>query len=179
MRQLITFDAQQIAIVHQAAAVAEDRVSDAYKMSTSQWLKGKFDIKTLQDLEDSEIVNGPFAQVIRYVVQPASLTLGSSSFDFYKICLQDHAILAAMESAAEIKLLPFALYILAHELIHIVRFSKFLQNFEASPAEQVAEEGRVHIKTRKILSAVRLAGLDAVFDFFANWYQPIDDLRSP
>ena len=46
-------------------------------------------------------------------------------------------------------LFSLVVYIATHELIHIVRFSKFLQNFHASPDEKQAEEKRVHEKHMK------------------------------
>ena len=56
-------------------------------------------------------------------------------------------------------LLPFSLYIITHELIHIVRFSRFLQNFDASDEEKMMEERRVHQTTHEILLPIRLSGV--------------------
>jgi hypothetical protein len=76
------------------------------------------------------------------------------------------------------QLFPFILYIVLHELIHIIRFSKFLQNFDASHEEMTAEEMRVHEITRQILSNIRIPGLKQVLKFYDNWRIPFDDLRS-
>ena len=134
-----TFRADQIQAINQAVTLGEELVSNYYKMSASQWLRPKYDVKTRIDLTAAEMVDGPFAQVIRYEGQRVGSTLGSEAYDFYKICLQDHAILAVLDQSPDLRLLPFSLYIIVHELIHIVRFSKFLQNFDASPAEKQAE----------------------------------------
>ena len=61
------------------------------------------------------------------------------------------------------------MYIITHELIHIVRFSKFLQGFDASAEERLSEEKRVHERTHEILSTVRLTGLATVLDFYKDW----------
>jgi len=45
--------------------MAEELVSEYYKMSASQRLRPKYDVKTLVDLDPAEIVHGPFAQIIR------------------------------------------------------------------------------------------------------------------
>lgn len=156
--------------------MAEELVSNHYKMSDSQWLRPKYDIRTLTELSPAEIVDGPFAQIIRYEGQRKGSPLGSGVYDFYKICLQDHAILNALERDADQTLLPFCLYIVVHELIHIVRFSKFLQNFDASPAEKLAEEHRVHELTHQILSGLRLAGMENVISYYHGWRQPIENL---
>ena len=153
-------------------------VSNFYKMSASEWLHPKYDVKTRVDLSRNEIVDGPFAQVIRYEGQLRDTSLGSTSYDFYKICLQDHAILSALAMEPGLVLFPFVLYIITHELIHIVRFSKFLQNFDASEEERVVEEKRVHKLTHDILSPVSLEGVPFVLEFYRRWRAPIDGLKS-
>ena len=140
------FSPEQIKIVNNAAAMAEELVSNDYKMSASQWLGPRYDVKTLAELSPQEIIDGPFAQIIRYKGRRRNTALGSASYDFYKICLQDHMIQSTIDGSNGIELFPFSLYIITHELIHIVRFSKFLQSFDASAEERIAEEKRVHLK---------------------------------
>lgn len=171
------YNADQIDVVNNSVTMAEELVSNHYKMSASQWLRPKYDVKTLVDLKPEEIVYGPFAQIIRYEGQRKDKLLGSSTYDFYKICLQDHNILSAMKSSSRIQLLPFSLYIITHELIHIVRFSKFLQRFDASSEEKMAEEARVHEKTHEILGATRIAGLGTVFNYYHKWSKLFDNVR--
>lgn len=178
MGKLKKFDAEQIKTVNNCVAMAEELVSNFYKMSTSQWAAAcVYDIKTLVDLSPEEIVQGPFAQVIRYKGRPKEQSLGSSIYDFYKICLQDHSILSALKKFPDIRLFPFVLYIVAHELIHIVRFGKFQQNFEVSPEERMGEEAKVHEITHGILFGIRVPGMENVLKFYEKWRKPIDDLR--
>ena len=150
-------------------AFAEELVSEHYKMSASQWLRGRYDVKTLADLTKDEIVYGPFAQIIRYEAKKRNSFLGSSTYDFYKICLQDHSILAALGQSPQIQLFSFSLYILTHELIHIVRFGRFLQNFNATEDEKLEEETRVHEQTYQILKTLRLPSMNEVFTFYMQW----------
>lgn len=172
------FSKNHIHVVNESVAMAEELVSEYYKMSASEWLRPKFDVKTRIDLSTDEIVPGPFAQVVRYEGRLKDAPLGSSSYDYYKICLQDHEILAAINNFQQLELLPFTLYILTHELIHIVRFSKFLQSFNAKHEERMAEESRVHELTHKILRPVRIDGLAEVLDFYIQWREPIDELET-
>ena len=171
------FKSEQLKSVNNAVAMAEELVSNAYKMSENQWLRRRYDVSTLAELDSAEIVDGPFAQVIRFSGRLKGTSLGSAAYDYYKICLQDHSILAALQQSPGMQLFPLVLYITTHELIHIVRFSKFLQSFDASPEETLAEEKRVHAKTRKILIPVNIAGLAAVLDFYGKWHLPIEGLR--
>jgi len=173
------FGSDQIISINNAAAMAEELVSNYYKMSASQWLGPRYDVKTLAELASAEIIHGPFAQIIRYKGRRKNTSLGSASYDFYKICLQDHTIQSTLEMAPGIELFPFALYILTHELIHIVRFSKFLQSFEASDRERMAEEKRVHLRTHELLKPVQVTGLANVLEFYNDWHVPYEGLRDP
>jgi len=179
LQRLKQFDPEQLKIVNNAVAMAEELVSNHYKMSASQWLGPRYDVKTLAELRPEEIVEGPFAQIIRYKGRRKHTSLGSASYDFYKICLQDHTIQATVEGSPRIELFPFSLYIITHELIHIVRFSKFLQSFEASAGERMAEEKRVHQRTHEILKAIQMAGLHNVLEFYNDWHVPYEGLRDP
>ena len=166
MGKQTTFNRAHILMVNESVAMAEELVSEFFKMSATEWLRPKYDVKTAADLSEDEIVDGPFAQIIRYEGKLKNASLGSAAYDFYKICLQDHAILSAIQNNPGLQLFSFVLYIVAHELIHIIRFSKFLQNFDASPDERLAEETRVHELTHEILSSVRIDGLSAVLQFY-------------
>ena len=177
MKNRNTFSASEIDIVNNVVSISEELVSNHYKMSANEWLRPKYDVKTLVDLAPEEIVDGPFAQIVRYEGQRKDSALGSGVFDYFKICLQDHAIKSVLDKTPALKLHPFCLYIITHELIHIVRFSKFLQNFDASPTEKLDEEKRVHESTHQILNQVQVAGLLPVLEFYRKWRQPIEGMR--
>ena len=179
MQKRKTFSPVQIEIVNNAVAMAEELVSNFYKMSASQWLGPRYDVRTLAELINEEVIDGPFAQIIRYRGQRRNTSLGSATYDFYKICLQDHTIRSILEGTPAIELFPFSLYIITHELIHIVRFSKFLQSFDASSEERMAEEKRVHRRTHDILHPVQIEGLLKVLEFYNDWRVPYEDLRNP
>ena len=95
MENLEKFNEDQIQILNRSISMAEDLVSNYYKMSINQWLQAKYDVKTLADLSLNEVVNGPFAQVIKYVGRKKEAVLSSSNYDYYKICIQDHSIISA------------------------------------------------------------------------------------
>jgi hypothetical protein len=177
MQGLQHFREGELRIVNEAVTIAEEVSSNAYKMSPAQWKGRRYDIKTLADLSPDEVVHGPFAQIIRYVGRKTETSLSSSEYDFYKICLQDHTILSTLNGFPELRLLPFTLYIVTHELIHVIRFTKFLQAFDASAREKIIEEARVHEKTQAILRPAQIPGMDAVFEFYRAWQGPLDDLR--
>jgi len=178
MPHLKTFSKNDIIIVNNVVSMAEELVSNHFKMSASEWLRPKYDVKTLIDLAPEEIVHGPFAQIVRYEGHRGDTLFGSRVFDYYKICLQDHSIHSTLKKRANLTLFPFCLYIITHELIHIVRFSKFLQSFDANPSEMLSEEKRVHENTHRILHPVQISGMVEVLDFYKNWRQPLEGMRS-
>ena len=59
-------------------------------------------------------------------------------------------------------LLPLLVYVFTHELIHIVRFSNFLQRFEVSEKDRELEEKVVHATTHQVLKSLALPRLEYV-----------------
>jgi len=163
--QPIVFNNEQLNIMYQAVDMAEELVSNEYQLSLRQWQKNPYDVKTLIDLSKDEVAEKPYAQLIRYQARKNQSELSSAKFDYYKICIQDHNILSVYLTNPAIQLFPFILYILTHELIHIVRFSCFLHLFQATETERLDEERRVHRKTKEILSNLNMPSLNPILNF--------------
>ncbi|KPA12432.1 hypothetical protein MHK_007364 [Candidatus Magnetomorum sp. HK-1] len=161
----IHFAPCQLDIMHKAVDMAEDLVSNAYQLSSRQWQKNPYDVKTLMDLSTDEVADTPYAQLIRYQARKKSSELSSAKYDYYKICVQDHNILSVYNSNKAIHFFPFILYILTHELIHIVRFSRFLHLFHSTEPERLDEERRVHGKTKEILANLNMPSLKPVLNY--------------
>ena len=177
MHKLQHFQEGELKVVNDAVTIAEEVTSNAYKMSPAEWRGKRYDIRTLADLAPNEIVHGPFAQIVRYAARRPNTLLSSAEYDFYKICLQDHTILDTLSRIPDLSLLAFALYIVTHELIHVIRFAKFLQAFDAPESEKLIEEVRVHEKTQALLKSAGIPGMGVVLEFYRAWQEPIDDLR--
>ncbi len=171
MHEKRVFNNSELQTVNDAVALAEELVSNHFKMSSAQWLRIKYDIKTAKQLNDSEIIEGPFAQVVGYDARKKDAQLSSSTFNYYAICLQDKTILDAIEKNNGFMLFPFLVYIVVHELVHIVRFGKFQQIYSASSIKKSAmdEEIKVHEITRKIVSGISLQGMDEILRFYKKW----------
>jgi hypothetical protein len=164
----ISFQEKEIAVLIRAIDVSEELISDFYKITTSEWRRHRYDIQSLQDLREEEITDLAFAQIRRYARSPHQRVLGSEPGDFFKICLQDHVILRALERDPRMQLLPLATYIVIHELIHVIRFSKFLQLFDSTSSERDAEERLVHSLTYTVLGKCRINGMDEVLAAFKD-----------
>ena len=127
-----------------------------------------YDIQGLKDLHGEEITDIAFAQIRRYLRRPGERMRGSEPGDFFKICIQDHVIRKAVERDPHIGLFPLTTYVIIHELIHVVRFAKFVQRFDSTPAEQEIEERRVHELTFSLLQKARVSGLPEVLAAFRD-----------
>jgi len=167
------FNSYELHKVDEAVALAEELVSNYFKMSSAQWLRIRYDVKSGEQLNQTEMVDGPFAQVVGYDGRKKNACLGSSTFDYYTICLQDWAILEAVGEKNGIKMFPFLVYIVVHELVHIVRFGQFQQIYASSSKAEYTmdEEKMVHALTRKIVSGQSIAGMDKVLEYYQKWVQ--------
>jgi hypothetical protein len=164
----VPFGLDEIAVLNRSIGIAEELVSDHFKISTSEWKRYRYDIQTLAHLNETEVTDSAFAQIHRYLRCPDQRLRGSNPGDFFKICLQDHVIRRALDRGDEIALLPLGLYIMTHELIHVIRFTRFLQSFDTSESEREIEELRVHAQTFSLLHHCKVAGMGEVLKAFKD-----------
>jgi hypothetical protein len=154
-----------MAALSQAVEVAEERVSDYFHLSGASWGRYPYQVRTGAELRPREVSSQALAQVLKLRRPP----LGGEwrAKDFYRICLQDHNLLGVVrrEGAAEL-LLPLLVYVLAHELVHVVRFGRFQHLFEADEKQRAREETVVHGISREILRPVRLPHLGRVLELY-------------
>jgi len=160
------FHSQDKELLKEAAVIAEEMTFDFFKLSPAHWRRTRYDILTLEGLSREEISPHAHALVAKYKGCPHNSSLQSAWFDFYRVCLQDHNILKTLEASPALSLFPLLLYIVTHELVHVIRFSQFLALFEAAEAEKALEETRVHQLTQKILAPLNLLDLPSVIRYY-------------
>jgi hypothetical protein len=159
------FDTEAINLVGDALSLAEDRVSDHYWLTAGSWQRYSYEVKTVAELQTGQISDTALAQVLRFRNPP--MRGGIRARDFYRICLQDHNLLEHTWQQGHMDLLkPLLVYVLAHELVHVVRFYRFQHLFEANRRQRAEEEARVHGITAQILKKVPLKGLNKVINNF-------------
>jgi hypothetical protein len=163
------FSPEEIGVVSEAVEIAEEVTADYFKLSTSQWKQLRYDIQTLVDLNADEIMEAAFAQITRYSRHPVGTLEPTRQYDHFKICLQDHSIVAAVERDETVRLLPLTIYVVTHELVHVVRFCKFLQRFDADFLERQREEVRVHEITHRALRDLNVPHLDHVLQAYRGY----------
>ena len=150
-------------LLREATVIAEEVTSDFFKLS--HWRRARYDILTLEALRDEEISSHALALVAKYDGRHKDRLLRSAIFDFYRVCLQDHNILKTLKHV-DYLMFPLLLYIVTHELVHIVRFSQFLALFEAPEEHKQEEERRVHQLTQKILAPLKVRDLPPVMRYY-------------
>jgi hypothetical protein len=165
--QLRRFEGSEKPIIQEAVLIAEGSATDFFKLSASQWRRSRYDILTLEGLRQEEISSHALAQVAKYTCCLPGRELKSAQYDLYRICLQDHNILSTLEQQTKLALLPLLIYVITHELVHIVRFSQFHQLFDATTEQKEQEEQRVHSLTRQILQPFKCPDLEEI----ALYYQ--------
>ena len=171
------FNAAQWPATKKAFSDAEKLVLQHFRLDERDLRNIKYEVKTLAYLNKQEIKEGAFAHLCKYAYAKAEEAVdhAENSFDFYRICLQDHTILDAVRrSNSFIKLSPLMLYIAVHELIQVPRFSNGEIDFHAATEEKEREEVIVHHLTRSALQPVKGHGMEIIFDCFNHDYENFD-----
>ena len=153
-------------LLKEATVIAEEVTSDFFKLSPCHWRRARYDILTLEALRAEEISSHALALVAKYDGRHKDRLLRSATFDFYRVSLQDHNILKTLQHVDALSLFPLLLYIVTHELVHIVRFSQFLALYEAPEEHKHEEERRVHQLTQKILATLPVRDLPPVMRYY-------------
>lgn len=161
------FGREELRLLAEGLNVAEDSVSDYFRLSEGFWCRHPFEVRTLAELAPAEVAPEALAQVLRLRNQDGRRLRGR---DFWRICFQDHNFLEAMqgEKAGEL-FLPMLTYVMVHELVHVVRFATFVQLFELDQERRQAEEARVHRLSAEVLKKVRLPRLEQVLDCYEKF----------
>ena len=166
------FSPPEIALVGKAFRYAGELAEDYFRLGRSGLKTHRYEVRTLAHLSDHEKDDAAFAHLCRYLYQKEGKTDHPANFYFFKICLQDGRILDAVKrSEPFVKLEPLMLYIAAHELVHVIRFSSREVDFDAPLEEKIAEEEKVHSITRSMLQPVTGTDINLVLDCFNNRYR--------
>lgn len=158
MNEMSCFNPSQLRIVRQARERAATLVSDYYCVAPREWRQMPYEVKTLRALDRSEVTDAALAQTVCYNFKREAGSLVLEEGDLYRICLQDHRILAAARRT-QLKLGSLLTYVLTHELVHVVRFGQRLQRIDLPAELRDDEERKVEKMTRRILARASVTGL--------------------
>ena len=157
------FSTPQRSLVFRALGEAEERTRGYYCIPPFRWEQMRYDLLTQMD-SGWEPLPDPMLARVRCLQRVGK----TRPFDFYRIELNDRNILAAAERENLLTdLYPFLVYILTHEMVHLVRLSSILESWTEtlSPFDEW-EERRVQGISRKILNGSM--GLQPVLEKFCS-----------
>jgi hypothetical protein len=149
------FDKQQRRWVREALEIAESLAEGFFRVNLGNIEQFPYDLQTLVNLKSREKTRIALAQVCKYEYNRATSLLKRRAKEFYRICLQDDKILntAWAETSSLSLLKPLLIYVITHELIHVIRFSVEPQRFFLLPEDKKAEEKDVHRMTYELLKS--------------------------
>lgn len=156
-------------MIERARRQAEHLVWGFYALSEREGERIHYEVKTLRDLLPEEVTDEALAHLVCYdfVRRVGSHIL--QHYELYRICLQDHRLLEAARALPRpLGLRALLLYVLTHELVHVVRFAQKLQRIDLPPDERAAEEAAVERTTWKILARVRAHPMEQLRDFLSS-----------
>lgn len=160
------FSEKDMAVIDESLRISEDIISDFFSVTSNHWLLNQYEVCTMSDMKDMDLFHEKkwFAHLLRYCKPHNEKNSAVDNLDFYKICLNDTKILEFTENGRPEKLLPLLTYVLTHELVHIIRFSKYYCCLDAYDKDE--EEGLVHAITQDILSEKQIEGMQSTLDYF-------------
>lgn len=145
------FNPAQLRLVREASRRAAELVTDYYRIAPREWESNmRYEIRTLRSLAQSEVTDAALAQVICYDFKRQFGQTLLDQGEIYRICLQDHRILEAARNYG-LQLGPLLLYVITHELVHVVRFGQRLQRMDLPEELRRYEERYVEKTARDIL----------------------------
>jgi hypothetical protein len=149
------FTSTDLATIFRAASVAEKLTGTFFDFANDEWTRNPYGVFTRKAVDSTLYREDVFAQVVLCSARrPATAKVPMEAG--FAIVLQDPTILRALLRAGSPDLWTLMLFVLTHELVHIVRFRKFQVDClaPASETEREKEEQVVHALTRKILAGV-------------------------
>jgi hypothetical protein len=166
------FMPSDLVTIDRAAVLAEKLTGEYFRLPDHEWRRNPYGIFTRKEVDEALYSENVFAHIVR--MEPsASGRKADPSRATFGIVLQDPEILRALLRVNSIDLWTLALFILTHELTHIVRFRRSDGNLHAVGPERHKEELVVHAITTDILAGVtNTDGLIRLYDHPVDRSEP-------
>lgn len=153
--------------VDKAARVAEGLALRYFNLAPDEWAKNPYSLLTWKEASTSLRDANVFAQTVRFRSRRrGKIQDKDRQSDYYGVLLQDPAILRALLRPQRHDLWTLGLFVLTHELVHIVRFRKFGVDFFGAVNEREKEEELVHQITKEMLTGVE--NMDNLFGLYES-----------
>jgi hypothetical protein len=170
MAESIFFDRKQRFWVGEALEIAETLAQDYFQVDLGDFVRFPYDLQTLANLRGLEKTRRALAQVCKYEYHKRHTRLRRGGSEFYRICLQDDQILNTVRTESLSLLKPLVLYVVTHELIHVIRFSLDPKRFYLNPKEKKVEEKDVHRETYELLRSFKDPQVELLLERYRPWW---------
>ena len=169
------FSRAQRNLIIRAMDEAEERTGRYYCIPPYKWQQLRYDVLTCEDREWKPLPDAVLARI--QCLEKRDQARGSS-FDFYRIELNDLRILTvATQENLEANLYAFLVYILTHELVHLVRLSTILNSADDYVIPSELEESRVTRISRQILAGAGNMRHNSMADKFGPLFHQFGENR--
>lgn len=145
------FTKSDLETISRAARLAENLTCDYFDLPPDEWKINPYRMLTIKHVSRDFHIDQVFAHVVRIQSTPGASKLNKPR-SMYGVVLQDPYILRELFRSESYELWSLALYVLTHELTHIVRFNKFNVDFFSDSDGRQDEERIVDGHTREILN---------------------------
>jgi len=142
-----SFNLEQLALVNRCLRRGEALVSRRFRIPALPSKQYPYELATLVDLAGHERAKAAFAHLVIY---QRERPMGAE--DLYRICLQDDVLLVRASDGGKGWLSALLVYVLTHELVHVVRFQRAEESIAARAGRRQNEEDRVHQITLELLT---------------------------
>ena len=176
MAESILFNQRQRSWIGESLEVAEALAENYFQVDLEDSKRFSYDLQTLIHLKGPEKTQRALAQVCKYEYYKRNMPFGGN--EFYRICLQDDKILSTTRTDSSSLLRPLLLYVITHELIHVIRFSLDSKKFFLSLQEKKAEEKDVHRMTYELLKSLKDPRIEILLECYRPWWERSNAFRS-
>jgi hypothetical protein len=170
MAQSAIFDRRQKSWVGEALEIAETLAGEYFEVDLNDFERFPYDLQTLANLQGPEKTRRALAQVCKYEYQNPNRPPKITPKEFYRICLQDDRILDRTQKETPEILRPLLLYVISHELIHVIRFSMDPGKFHLNLKEKRIEEKNVHRMTYELLKTFKDPWVEFLLHHYRRWW---------
>lgn len=147
------FHSDELALLRETQPLVEELVGEYFHLTSFGPVRRCYEVVTLEGAGSEGKDPNRLAKVCRYDREERPIEEGHRVSRFYRVFLQDDKLLAREADGLELRAL--LLYVITHELIHIVRFESFQVHYGAKGLERQDEERIVHQLTREVLSVLK------------------------
>lgn len=181
MAEAIFFNKKQQFWVGEALEIAETLAENYFRVDLRDPERFLYDLQTLESLKGQEKTHRALAQVCKYEYRSRKAQDSQGGTRFYRICLQDDKILNTVQTEGPSLFKPLLLYVVTHELIHVIRFSMDPKRFYLHSKGKKIEESDVHRKTYELLRSFKDPQVERLLECYQPWWGDFSepDLERP